>query len=101
MPKLLRAVKENKIEAELVRRVEALGGICLKVTTLGRRGFFDRLIILPAGRIIFCEIKKPRGSRISPHQRQYAERLRLLGVENVCVIKTVDDIARLLRTEQK
>ena len=68
---VVKRVLESTIEAELRRRVEALGGVCEKVRAIGRRGFFDRLIILPGPRIIFAEIKRQhRGPNFST-ARQY------------------------------
>ena len=89
------AVKESAIEAELVIRVTLAGGMCKKVTVLGERGFFDRLVILPGARVIFVELKKPKGGRVSPHQKQWAARCRSLGVE-VALVKRSADIDRLL-----
>jgi hypothetical protein len=92
-------VKANTIEAwleaELVARVRAAGGICEKVTVIGRRGFFDRLIVLPGGRVIFAEVKKPKGSRISPHQRDRHTSYRSLGA-TVVIVKNLADIDALI-----
>ncbi len=90
-------VKERAVEAELVARVEALGGACEKVMCVGKRGFFDRLIILPGPRprIIFAELKRPKRGRISPHQQWYHDQYRLLGV-HVAIVKNSADIDRLL-----
>jgi len=90
-------VKERAVEAELVARVERLGGVCEKVMCVGKRGFFDRLIILPGPRprIIFVELKRPKRGRISPHQQWYHDQYRLLGVE-VAIVKNPADIDRLL-----
>ena len=90
-------VKESAIERELMRRVHGRGGLCVKVQALGARGFFDRLIILPGPRVVFCEVKKPRGSRISPHQHQWHDLFRALDVE-VAVVKNSEDIDALLKT---
>jgi hypothetical protein len=90
-----RPVKERVIEQQLVAGVQALGGVCLKVGIIGRRGFFDRICVLPGGRVLFVELKRPRGSRITPHQQQYIELFKTLGVD-CCVVKNADDIARLL-----
>jgi hypothetical protein len=101
MDKKPSAVKEATIERELVRRVEALGGVCEKVMCAGKRGFFDRLVILPADqwgrgpRIIFAELKRPKRGRISPHQQSYHEQYRTLGVD-VVIIRNPADIDRLL-----
>ena len=70
------SVKENAIERELRLRVEEHGGECVKVQAIGRRGFFDRVVTLPGGRVVFVEVKRPKGGRVSLHQRQYHERFR-------------------------
>ena len=92
-------VKERAVEAELVERVTARGGLCEKVMVVGKRGFFDRLIVLPVRggppRIIFAEIKRPRFSRVAPHQQQYYDRFKALGVE-VYFVRNSADIDRLL-----
>ena len=92
-------VKERAVEAELVARVERLGGVCEKVMCVGKRGFFDRLIVLPVRggppRIIFAEIKRPRFGRVAPHQQQYYDRFKALGVE-VYFVRNSADIDRLL-----
>ena len=88
-------IRESAVERELLSRVRAAGGVAEKVTVLGARGFFDRLVILPGGRVIFCELKKPSGGVVSPHQMLRHTRYRALGVE-VAVIKNSGDIDRLM-----
>jgi len=87
-------VKENVIERELIARVQAAGGLCIKVQTVSRRGFFDRMVVLPGGVIIFCECKRPRGGRLAMHQRWYAEIFRALGAR-VEIVANYADIDRL------
>ena len=87
--------KEKIIEEELVRRVRALGGIAEKTTVIGRRGFFDRVVILPGGVVIFCEVKRPRGGVLSPHQMLRLAQYRSLGAV-ACVISSSADIDALL-----
>jgi len=87
--------KESAVERELVARVLALGGRCDKVQVIGQRGFFDRLIVLP-GRIIFAELKRPRGGRMTEHQKRYRDEYRRLGVA-VALVKTSADIDALLK----
>jgi len=93
-------VKERAVEVELVERVVARGGLCEKVMVVGKRGFFDRLIVLPVHggppRIIFAEIKRPRFSRIAPHQQKYYDTFRALGVVDVYFVRNSADIDRLL-----
>lgn len=89
------SVKESVVERELRERVKAQHGICVKTRAIGRRGFFDRLIVLPGPRIVFAEIKRPRGGRVSAHQRWYHAVFRSLDVE-VALIKNSADIDLLL-----
>ena len=87
--------RESAVETELVRRVRALGGRAEKVVVLGSRGFFDRLLVLPGGRVIFAECKRPKGGRLSAHQ---IERVRIyiaLGAV-VAIVENSADIDRLL-----
>jgi Holliday junction resolvase len=88
-------LREAAIELELVRRVRERGGACEKVTVLGRRGFFDRLVVLPGGRVIFVECKRPKGGRLSAHQILRVHHYRQLGAE-VAVVAYSADIDRLL-----
>lgn len=88
-------VRENVVENELIARVKRAGGIAEKATTLGWRGFFDRIVILPGGRVIWVEVKKPVGGRVSPHQRLRHARYRALGMD-VRLIRDFADIDRLM-----
>ena len=88
--------KESVIEQQLVDRVRALGGVADKVRVDGRRGFCDRLVVLPGGRIILIEVKRPRGGRLSPHQKQYREIYARLGV-TIELVRSEADIDRLLK----
>lgn len=87
--------KENLLEAELVVKVKAAGGLAEKVTVKGYRGFFDRLVVLPGARVIFVECKRPRGGRWAMHQRQRFWRYRDLGA-TVALVKNSADIDRLI-----
>jgi len=86
---------ESEIEKYLRVKVSQAGGVTEKVTVLGSRGFFDRLVLLPGGNIIFAEIKKPRGSVTSVHQRARHELYRHLGA-TVTIIKTFADVDLLV-----
>jgi Holliday junction resolvase len=90
------SVKENKIERELRQRVEDHGGECIKVRAIGRRGFFDRVVTLPGGRVVFVEVKRPKGGKVSVHQRKYHERFAELGIA-IALVKTSADIDALLK----
>jgi hypothetical protein len=102
MDPAMRAVKQNMkeilIENMLVRRVEAAGGICIKVQTIGRRGFFDRLVLLPGGRIVFCEVKRPKNGIVAAHQMRLHKLFTELGA-TVAIVSREGDIDRVLRPE--
>jgi len=86
---------ESAVETELVTRVRRAGGVAEKVTVLGSRGFFDRLVVLPGGRVVFCEVKRPSGGILSQHQILRADRYQRLGAE-VVVVRNSSDIDALL-----
>jgi hypothetical protein len=79
---------EKDVEQALVRRVKALGGLCEKFVSPGRRSVPDRIITLPGGEIIFVECKAP-GKVPSELQESDHKRRRSLGCD-VRVIDTKD-----------
>ena len=87
--------KEDSVEEELVRRVRSMGGRCEKMAMQGRRGFPDRLVVLPGGRMILCECKRPVGGRLSPHQISLHAAYEALGVR-IAIVRNSADIDALL-----
>ena len=79
---------EKDIEARLKRGVERAGGLCLKWVSPGCTGVMDRIVLLPGGRVIFVELKKP-GGRLSERQKYMANKMRLLGLEIRCLWDTL------------
>lgn len=71
-------MRENVIENNLARRVEEMGGITYKLSPIGRINKPDRLVMLPGGKIIFVECKRP-GEQPRQGQLREHERLRKLG----------------------
>jgi hypothetical protein len=86
---------EASIEKFLVDEVERRGGKCEKVRVIGSRGFFDRLVALPKGFTAMVELKKPKGGRLSPHQRERIRTYVRLGAR-VRICKTRDDVLSLM-----
>jgi len=84
-------IKESAIEQHLVDAVEQRGGVCFKVVSPGKRGFFDRIVVVD-GQVVFVETKKPRGGRVSPQQKLMHQRFREAGarVEIARTIAAVD-----------
>lgn len=70
---------EKDIEKKLVDIVKKHGGKCLKWNCPGWRGVPDRILLLPGGKVIFAELKRPKGSRVDPLQTWWKEQLTALG----------------------
>jgi hypothetical protein len=79
-------VRETAVESALRRACKRAGFWCLKLTVLGRRGFPDRLILCPGGRVRFVECKRPDAfARAS--QKLVHSAMKRLGFF-VCVVDT-------------
>ena len=85
---------EKDIEQRLRHAVEAHRGLCLKWVCPGWAGVPDRIILLPRGRVMFAETKRPKGGELSRLQKWWHKRLRLLGFD-VWVVWTFGDVATL------
>lgn len=72
---------EKEIEKKLRKKVETLGGRCLKWTCPGWSGVPDRIVLLPGGRIYFVETKRPKGGELSALQKKWSAWLTALGFE--------------------
>ena len=83
---------EKEIEAKLVKIVKNRGGLCLKWVCPGWAGVPDRIVLLPGGKVIFVELKRPSGGVVSSRQRWWAHKLALLGFEHWYVYNE-DDLA--------
>ena len=73
-------ISERDIERRLVAKAKAAGGQALKWVSPGQAGVPDRIVLLPNGRVIFVELKSPRG-KLSAIQVRVIERLRNLGFD--------------------
>lgn len=67
---------EKDIEQKLRKMVESHGGLCLKWVCPGWSGVPDRIILLPGGRVMFVETKRPKGGKVSKLQDWWYKRLR-------------------------
>lgn len=70
---------EKEIERKLVALVKRYGGRCEKLVNVGFAGFPDRTILLPRGKVMFVELKRPKGGRYSALQDKWRDWLRALG----------------------
>lgn len=88
---------EKDIEKALGRMIVRHGGLCLKWVCPGWSGVPDRIILLPAGHVMFVELKRPKGGEIGRLQSWWADKLRALGFVHIWV-KSHEDIKGLERS---
>lgn len=73
---------EKDIEKALGRMIGRHGGLCLKWVCPGWAGVPDRIVLLPGGRVMFIELKRPKGGQVSKLQKWWAEKLTQLGFDH-------------------
>lgn len=83
-------MREAGIERKIVSAIKSKGGLCLKWVSPGFTGVPDRIAILPGGRVLFIEVKKPGTGRLSSRQKRVGDLLRALGCAVLVVDKTED-----------
>ena len=81
---------EKQIEAYLVKKVKALGGVAYKFTSPAHRGVADRVVCLPDGSTWFIELKT-EGGRLSPLQKVFADEMARMN-QNYCVLWSKEDV---------
>jgi hypothetical protein len=65
---------EEDVEDALVGGIEALHGLCWKLKMPWFTGVPDRMVLLPGGRIIFVELKKPKGRKSKLARASFTKR---------------------------
>lgn len=99
-----KVVSEAEVEAHLTRLVrDEVSGECVKFIPDYKRGFPDRLVILPGGRLVWVETKRPQGGRVSGAQRVAHEKLHRMGhrVELVWTKEQAEELVARLASERK
>lgn len=86
-------MKESKIERELKKQIEAIGGVCLKWISPGNRGVPDRVVIYQ-GDVILVELKSP-GEILRPLQEFQRRKFLELGVP-VEVIDSMEGVGEFV-----
>lgn len=71
---------ERDVERYLVERVRAAHGMALKWVSPANAGVCDRICLLPRGRVVFVELKRP-GGKVRPLQERMIGLMRQLGAD--------------------
>lgn len=89
---------EVHVEDHLVKSVKALGGVALKFTVPGRRGYPDRLCLILGRPGFFVELKRPVGGRFAMLQKERHKELRAAGAR-VYLAKNNTEVDAILEKE--
>lgn len=88
-------MRESEIEACLVRMVRERSGLCYKWVSPGNPGVPDRIVITPAGRTIFVELKTQAG-RLSAIQKWKRAQLEERGAD-IRVLRGMNQVKTFVR----
>lgn len=92
-------MRERDIEKKLLNAIRKMGGEAFKWVSPGNDGVPDRIVMLPAGRLIFVELKADRG-RLSSVQKIQIRRIQKLG-QDVEVVQGMDGLEEFLERIRK
>lgn len=94
-------MRENFIEKKFAEAVKKTGSLSLKFTSPGTAGVPDRIVLIPGGRILFVELKKP-GEKLRPLQEKRKKDFENLGfkVEVVDTIQRIEEVCHEICTTQ-
>ena len=90
-------MRENVIEAEFVKAIQAAGGVAYKLTSQTANGLPDRLVLFFPAKTVFVELKAP-GKMLRPLQRKRRSQLMNLGFPVLCVdrLEQIDPVIQAI-----
>jgi hypothetical protein len=92
-------MRESAIEAYLRDKVREIGGKAYKFISPGNSGVPDRLVLLPAGRCIFIELKAP-GKEPTAMQGLQHRKIRELGF-TVLIIDSKEKVDEFINAHRE
>lgn len=92
-------MREATIELIFRRQLRKLGCIVYKFVSPGNDGVPDRIVITPAGRVVWVELKTDTG-RLAPIQIMQIKRLREHG-QDVRVVHGLDAVKQFIEEIRK
>jgi len=87
-------LSERQIENRIVKYAKDQGWLVIKLNPTWHKGLPDRMFLLPGGKIVFLELKKP-GGRASPLQKYFIAWMKDLG-HSAHVVDNYDEAVRIL-----
>lgn len=91
---------EKDVEAYLTRQVEKRGGMCKKYIPDIDNGMPDRIIMLPGGVLMWCELKNGESAQARKLQQLQHRKLKALG-QRVEVVHTKEQVDKLMSEYDK
>ena len=90
-------ILESEVESHLRKLVERAGGQCVKFIPDYKRGWPDRILLLPGGTLVWVETKRPEGGKVASAQKVAHLILRRLG-QRVELVWTKEEADRLVES---
>ena len=85
---------EKHVEARLVQRVKAAGGVSWKFVSINNRGVSDRIVLID-GRTIYTELKRD-GGKMSPLQKVFMQKVLDNGGE-YALVEGMDGVDQFMK----
>lgn len=76
-----RHTREREVESWLVTLANRQGWMCIKFIPDNMPGMPDRMILMPGGRVVWVELKRPAGGVVAELQKVRGEQLERAGQE--------------------